>query len=327
MNDGKRPNSHRERALLDILRNQFGVLSRAQALSVGLSPRAIDRRSASGRWEVVFPGVYRLAGAAASWKQLCLSACLWAGEDAFASHRTAAALWGLEGIASNVVELSTTRRIRHPGVLVHFAAIARADQSRVGSIPVTGVTRTLFDLGAVTGPEGVELALDDALRRKMTSLRVLRQRLEDLGGRGRRGAGILRSLLEDRDPRKAPPESVLEARLLRCIRQSRLPEPARQFEVRDRGKLFARVDFAYPDVRLAIEADGYRYHSGRVAWQRDLERRNSLTSLGWRVIHVTWNDVVSGGERILAEIRQALGNPGQLHFEDRTGSSEPFVAT
>lgn len=116
-------------------------------------------------------------------------------------------------------------------------------------------------------------------------------------------------------------------RLLRCIRRGRLPEPARQFEVRDRGKLFARVDLAYPDVRLAIEADGYRYHSGRVAWQRDLERRNSLTSLGWRVIHVTWNDVVSGGERVLVEIRQALGNPGQLHFEDRTGSSEPFLAT
>jgi very-short-patch-repair endonuclease len=69
----------------------------------------------------------------------------------------------------------------------------------------------------------------------------------------------------------------------------------------------ARVDLAYPDVLLAIEADGYRYHSGRVAWQRDLERRNALTSRGWRVIHVTWKDVVLEGERVAADIRRALG--------------------
>ena len=50
----------------------------------------------------------------------------------------------------------------------------------------------------------------------------------------------------------------------------------------------AIVDFAYPDIKLAIEAEGYRWHSSRARWERDLERRNELTALGWRVIHVTW---------------------------------------
>jgi very-short-patch-repair endonuclease len=218
----------------------------------------------------------------------------------------------LEGSAADSVELSTTRRMRRSSIIVHFAAIPKCDRSRVASIPVTSVTRTLFDLAAVASREAVEVALDDALRRRLTSLKQLLMRLEDLGGKGRRGAGVVRSLLVDRDPKKPPPESVLEARLIQLLRRAQLPEPTRQFQVSERGRLLARLDLAYPDVMLAIEADGYRYHSGRLAWQRDLMRRNALTSRGWRAIHVTWADVTSRGDEIANEIRRALGEPGQL---------------
>lgn len=310
-----------EERTLPILRAQYGVLSRAQAVDAGLSPRAIDRRTESGRWEVVLPGVYRLAGAPPSWHQLVLSACLWAGRDAFASHRTAAALWELEGFAPGAVEVSTTRRMRRAGITVHFSYVPECDRARVTAIPVTDVTRTLLDLGAVTEEEMVEVALDDALRRGLTSIPRLRWRLEELASKGRRGVGVLRGLLNARDLTKAPPESVLEARLIRMLRRARLPEPTKQYEVRQRGRLLARVDLAYPELRVAIEADGYRYHSGRVAWQRDLERRNELTSHGWRVIHVTWKDVVSDGQKIVGEIRRALGNPGQLRLMRATPGS------
>jgi predicted transcriptional regulator of viral defense system len=228
MNDGKRPRIYKERTL-SILRAQYGVLSRAQALDAGMSARAVDRRTESGRWEVVLPGVYRAAGVPQSWHQSVLSACFWVGPDAFASHRTAAALWSLEGFAPGAVEVSTTRRMQRIGITLHFSAIPECDRARVTPIPVTNVSRTLLDLGAVAGREIVEAALDDALRRRLTSLERLVTRLEDLGGKGRRGAAVLRSLLEERDPKNAPPESVLEARLIGLLRRARLPEPARQF--------------------------------------------------------------------------------------------------
>jgi very-short-patch-repair endonuclease len=264
---------------------------------------------------MVLPGVYRTAGSPRSWHQSVLSACLWAGDDACASHRTAAALWGLEDVAWDGVELSTARRVRRSGITVHFAAIPTRDRARVESIPLTGVARTLVDLGAMVGKEVVEAALADALRRRLTSLERLRARLDDLGGKGRRGAAVLRSLLQEWDPKAAPPESVLEARLIRLLRRARLPEPVRQFEIRERRTLLARVDLAYPDVQLAIEADGYRFHSGRVAWQRDLNRRNALTSRGWRVIHVTWTDVTSRPDDVVTEVRRALREPGQIRRE------------
>jgi very-short-patch-repair endonuclease len=221
----------------------------------------------------------------------------------------------LESVQEGFVEISSSRRTCAKGIVVHVASrIAACDVSAVDGIPTTNVSRTLLDLGAVTEEEVVEVALDDALRRGMTSISRLRWRLEELSANGRRGVGALRRLLDARDPKKAPPESVLEARLIRLLQRARLPEPTRQFEIREQGKLLARVDLAYPDFCLAIEADGYRYHSGRVAWQRDLERRNLLTSRGWRVIHVTWNDVVNNGEKVVGEIRRALGEPGQLQL-------------
>lgn len=96
----------------------------------------------------------------------------------------------------------------------------------------------------------------------------------------------MRALLDARE--EVVPESVFERRLLRVLRAAGLPKPELQYEVRDGGRLVARVDFAYPDARLAIEADGFSHHSGRPAWERDRARGNVLVRLGWRVIRVTW---------------------------------------
>src|SRR5437899_2159295 len=90
---------------------QHGALSRAQALKCGVSPRTIDRRLAAGVGDLLYPGVYRLAGSPATWRQSLLAACLAWGEGAVVSHRSAAALWSFPGFGSraSVVELSVPR--------------------------------------------------------------------------------------------------------------------------------------------------------------------------------------------------------------------------
>ena len=90
------------------------------------------------------------------------------------------------------------------------------------------------------------------------------------------------------------------------MQRAGLPPPVSQYEIRDQGKLLARVDFAYPEAMVAIEADGYRYHSGKVSWQRDRIRRNALTTRGWRVLHVTWDDLQTRPDEVTSEIRVAL---------------------
>lgn len=173
-------------------------------------------------------------------------------------------------------------------------------------IPVTTPARTLLDLASVAPPDIVEEAIDDALRRGIVTIDGLRRAFASIGRRGRPGSAAMRAVLNARDASAAVPESVFERRLLRTLRAARLPTPNLQHGIRSGGRLVAVVDFAYPDAKLGIEADGYRWHSGRVRWDRDRARRNRLTLLGWRIIHVTWTDLVRRPAHVIAAIRRAL---------------------
>lgn len=179
------------------------------------------------------------------------------------------------------------------------------DRTERNGIPVTTPARTLIDVAAVSPPLAVEEALDDALRRKLVSIPRLRWRLEELNARGRSGITVIRRLLDVRDGLGRVPESVFETRLLRAMHAAGL-RPVLQHEVRARGRLVAIIDFAFPDVKVAIEADGFRWHSGRARWDIDRARRNELTLLGWRIIHVTWTEFARDPESVIDSIRRAL---------------------
>ena len=195
-------------------------------------------------------------------------------------------------------------------MVVHrTTALDPVDVTVVDAIPVTTVTRTLIDLAAVITPDVLEEALDDALRRGLTSIPRLQWRLAELGGRGRAGARAIRAAIAARAGGDAIPASVFETRLFRVLSRSRLPLPVRQHRIRVRGRVIAVPDFAYPDIRVAIEADGYGSHGGRARWAHDLARRNRVTAVGWRVIHVTWSDLRDRPDRVVATISAALGTP------------------
>lgn len=287
---------------------QHGVVGRAQVLRLGMSKAAVTHALTSGQWERLHRGVYRMASSPRGWHQSLLGACLWGGDGAYASYRAAAALWGFPGFEPGPLEISTTRNLRTvvDGVVIHrIVLLGACDTARIYGIPVTDPTRTLLDL-ACEAEAAVEAALDDALRRRLTTIARLSWRLNSVGARGRAGATLLRGLLDER-PRGTPaPESPLEGRVIRLLAEAGLPAPRRQFEIRDGGKLIARVDLAYPSSRLAIEADGYRYHSGRRAWERDLARRNALEALGWRVLHVTSEQLDHRRAEVLAMISTML---------------------
>ncbi|MDQ3895961.1 MAG: hypothetical protein M3326_01715, partial [Actinomycetota bacterium] len=69
------------------------------------------------------------------------------------------------------------------------------------------------------------------------------------------------------------------------------PQPVRQHEIRHQGGFVARVDLAYPDDRLAIELDGFRWHAGRGPFRSDRLRRNRIEAAGWRLLETAPDDV------------------------------------
>ena len=67
------------------------------------------------------------------------------------------------------------------------------------------------------------------------------------------------------------------------------------------------VDLVWRSRRLVVEVDGYAYHRGRAAFERDRRRDADLQAAGYRVIRVTWRQLVEAPERVIAQIARALG--------------------
>ena len=271
----------------------------------------MQRRVASGRWERVQRNVFRITGSPPSWRQALFAACLSNAPGAFVSHLSAAPLWKLPGFPSIPVEIvvprSRRRRRDSQGVVIRrLGPLPVSDVTVLDGIPVTTPARTLIDIGALVAHDVLEEALDDALRRGLVSFPRLRWRLSELGRQGRQGTTAMRNLLAERDPSEAVQASVFETRLKRILDDEEFPPVIPQHPVVDGRRVVAVLDFAFPSEMVAIEADGYRWHSGRARWQRDLTRRNELTALGWRIVHVTWADLVADPAAVKEQVRRVL---------------------
>ena len=64
-----------------------------------------------------------------------------------------------------------------------------------------------------------------------------------------------------------------------------------------------RIDLAYPELRLAIECDGFRWHAQRSDWDADRRRQNDLVAQGWRVLRLT---AAMSDDEIIAAIRSLV---------------------
>ena len=302
-------NKERNRRLTERASQQHGLISREQALNLKFSPSGIHRRVRSGQWKAIRPGVYRVGPVASSWHQELMAACLWIGPEAVASHTSAAALLKLDGVPFPAIEVTTSRsrNSRRTGVLVHRSqSLPSEDKTVIEGIPCTRAARTIIDLASAVERQELELALEDALRRRLVQVPWVYRRLRALGTTGRHGSRPLARFLSVRQSGEALTDSALEARVFQLLRKAGLPRPERQFMVATDEEFIARVDFAYPKQRLIIEADGYRYHQDRQTWAHDRDRLNKLAADGWRVMHARWKDVAVGQDDFIKRVQSAL---------------------
>ena len=289
------------RTLAQLKATQFGVFSSEQAGGIGLSEDALYRGIRSGRLERVHPRVYRDPSVPGSWEQRLTAALLWAGDEAAVSHRSGAALWGFDGFDPGPVEITAPKARRYPtGVSLHRGKLLGGDVTTKRGFRTASATRTLIDLAGTVDEESLEIALDSALRQRLTSVRYLSDRLKDFKS-GRKGTGTLAEMLRARAEIPRGLESPLETKFLRIVRKAQLPIPTAAYVV---GPY--RLDFAYVHAALAIELEGHRYHSGKISWLKDVARRNYMTDHGWTTLYFTWSDVTRTPTDVVAGIRQHL---------------------
>jgi very-short-patch-repair endonuclease len=286
-----------------IAERQYGIVTRVQLTQLGLTANQIEHRVRMGQLEAIYPRVYRVVGSVRSHRQLAMGACLWLAPDAVLSHTSAASLLRLDGRWPETLHLSVPtdeRRGRsRRELIVHRTSTLGRRRRIVDSIPCTSAARTIVDCAPLLDDEGLESAFESARRMGLATIATVRRALRDAGTH-RRGATALHRVLEQADARAL--ESRLEVKLARLLRTSTLPPSVPQYHVGD-----YRLDRAWPESRVGIEADGFQFHGRRFQWKRDRRRAATIEAAGWRLIHVTWEDLTETPRRTLDRLAIALG--------------------
>jgi len=297
----------------EIAKSQHGAISWQQLQRLGFNRFQVERRVRSGEWVRELPGVWRLSWAEPTWTHRVWCAWLWGGTEAVISHRAAARLWELDGVRSDAVELTTPKRLRtrRRWVYVHQSpALPRVERHTKNGVALTSPSRTLVDLAGAVDEPALQRALEHALRRKIASISSVWRALRSVPSQGRPGTGTLRTLL-DSGLWRPELQSELERSVLELFRHAGLPEPECQYTVVERGRRLGDVDFAWPHARVIVEAEGFQFHSGRQAWERDIARYNRFALHGWTVLRVTQGDLEDGGEEFANAVRRALERGGR----------------
>jgi very-short-patch-repair endonuclease len=288
-----------EKVLARIGTSAHGVVTRRELLAAGVTAAEIEQRLRTGALIREYAGVYRVGHRAPSLEARYLAAVLACGEGALLSDRAAGCLFGaLKGLAPPPeVTAPTERRIK--GIKTHRSRnMDPRDATTFRGIPITTLPRTLVDLASVLDPDDLARAFHEAEVRHGTTPAQVEPVLDRRPNSP--GARKLRAVLRGDTPITL---SRLEKRFLVLLREAGLPAPRTN---RPAGGY--RVDCRWPDHRLTVELDSYRYHHSRHAWEQDRRREREARARGDEFRRYTWGDVHEHPKQMLTELRGLLGS-------------------
>jgi hypothetical protein len=285
--------------LSTLLDSQGGVATSGQILAI-MTRRGFEAELKTGELERIWQGIY-CRGEPNDWLRL-RGLDLLCGTAVPVCLGTAAALHGFdteEPRDLHVLSPPGSRLRCTDGLVVH-----RRDGAplvMVGDRLVTSPAWTAVEVARTLRRPRALATLDAALRSGSCGRSdIWRAAIEQAG---RRGIVAVRNLIALADSRaESPMES--EARL--AMIDGGLPEPELQYEIVDGNRELRRVDFAWPDYRVAVEYDGVDWHSDPEAMRRDRRRRAALEDVGWVVMSITFDDVRYSPWRFVARIAERL---------------------
>ena len=283
----------------------YGLFSRGQARAAGVSPREIARRLRVARWRRLEYGIYEDVGRTSRDGDPVVRGLLRAGPQSVASHLTAAHALGWDLLKDPPLQFTVARNngtAESKDATIFRRDLSAEEVGTVGVLRVTNPVRTAIDLAAAADLVEAVVAVDSALRLRHLTIGELESaaRTRREMQQSRRVFRVV-SLV---DPGSGSvPESV--SRFL--FRNAGLPLPHTQYVIRtDNGTFIARADFAWPDVWLVVEIDGFAFHSSESAFQSDHDRQNELELAGWTVLRFTAKDVRNHPEKITDTVGRAL---------------------
>ncbi|BBX00402.1 hypothetical protein MMOR_13380 [Mycolicibacterium moriokaense] len=226
-----------------------------------------------------------------------IRAAVWGYGDRAVGSGLAAAWWhGLTRFAPDIVEVTVPRDSNgrcHDGSVVRRRDLNPADVVEHNGLRVTAPALTIVE-AAVRRGGGAKL-MDAALQRDAELRDLWRTHLRN---KGRYGSPAARRLLAAAsDGARSEAERIL----VKLLRTAHIDGWQANYRVGG-----YTIDVAFAAQRVAIEVDGWAYHSQAADFQIDRERQNDIALQGWQVLRFTWLDLTEHPQRVLSIIRTAI---------------------
>ena len=254
---------------------------------------ALYRRWHEGRLNRLHPGVFVKAGPVPESVRL-LALCRWAPR-AVLHGATGAALW-LDAWSGGVIDLANpVRLISTPGITLTLRQVPPDHVWRMRGLVLASAAYCAAELAAMDdGRTAMQMLIAGVT--SPAAVEVAARALKGTPGSTVRGE-VVKGLATN-------PWSPAERLLHRLLRDAGITDWVANPAIRVDGRRL------HPDVllgeELVIEVDGYAFHGGRVAFQKDRERQNLLAQAGYTVLRFTWEDLTVAPEKVITRIRRTL---------------------
>ena len=289
-------------------RAPYGEIFRgSQAVLEGLlTPRQLRRLP----WLQVFRDVYldttELDPQRIPHDILCRAASMLLPPEAVFAGKSAAFLHGVALIETTAtVEVMVPKQRRcgpKRGIAVSKGEISATDVTSCRGLATLTPRRTALEIARRLPTAEAVVVLDAMAHAGLVEQSDLRGRV-NVTPSNRRGYARAERAIHLMDARaESPQESRFRVKL---ARHDLLP-PSPQWEIYDGDGFVARVDFAWPNRKLAVEYDGI-WHAEPGQQERDRLRDERLARCGWRVLHVTADLMNDDFASIVRQIEAALG--------------------
>jgi Protein of unknown function (DUF559) len=286
---------------LRLMSEQFGIVSRPQLLTCGLTEGQVEGLVARGALEKFHCGTYRILGGGVPVEQAAMAAVIRCRPQARLTGPFVLGLLGVEGFSTAdefEVLVPPGRRVRNVPFRVRTDPLPGRFAAMVGPLPVVTATRALVETARRIQGKRLVVGIDSARWLGLTRLDRLLRCAECYERHP--GARLIRKLIES----GALDHESEGERALATLFADYDPPLEAQVWITPR----IRVDFLWRDVEMILEYDGDRYHSLRRDREDDRTRDHELNALGYHVEHVRNADLASPvalRTRILA-VRRAL---------------------
>ncbi len=296
----------RDRRVAAIAAEQRGRANRRQLRAAGITDSQVGTMLGNEWLQARFRGVYVVGHAPVAESTRETEALLACPFGALLDGVSAAAHWGAIPwrLAAGPVEIAiqSDHQRRHPGIRLHRTRSldVNLDVRIHNGLPTVSPARALVAIAGSVTPRELERGLDDALHSNVVRRSQVRETLMRIG-RHRKGAPVLDALLTEREDGSGLSRSDSELALWDALVASGLPRPQRNQRLLD-----YEVDFVWPELRVIIEVDSYRYHLRKASFDSDRAKDAALEARGYTVLRFTAKQIAEEPFAVIARIAAVL---------------------